>query len=177
MACMDHDYSVNWYHFAILNYSQLYLPWNIKRLVLRSTASIRRLYYPYRQYTNLFIFRFVSEHCLRSTLRLFYLPWTVSILGSLSLSKNNNLVLFIVFNIIYSTMHVPRVYEIICFQQQFFYTSRFNKNENCCFKVVSQIAAPVFHPIVHLLFSCFASCGGEWISTSDNSEICHKSLI
>ena len=25
-----------------------------------------RLYYPYWQYTNLFIFRFVSEHCLRS---------------------------------------------------------------------------------------------------------------
>ena len=30
-----------------------------------------RLYYPYRQYTNLFIVWFVSEHCLRSTLRLF----------------------------------------------------------------------------------------------------------
>ena len=32
-----------------------------------------RLYYPYRQYTNLLIFRFVSEHCLRSTLRLLFL--------------------------------------------------------------------------------------------------------
>ena len=30
------------------------------------------LYYPYRQYTNFFLFRFVSEHCLRSTLRLFH---------------------------------------------------------------------------------------------------------
>ena len=29
------------------------------------------LYYPYRQYTNLFIFRFVTLLCLRSTLRLF----------------------------------------------------------------------------------------------------------
>ena len=37
------------------------------------SANVRnvRLYYPYRQYTDLFIFRFVSEHCLRSTLRLF----------------------------------------------------------------------------------------------------------
>ena len=26
-----------------------------------------RLYYPFRQYNNLFIFRFVSEHCLHST--------------------------------------------------------------------------------------------------------------
>ena len=30
-----------------------------------------RLYFLYRKYTNLFIFWFVSEHCLRSTLRLF----------------------------------------------------------------------------------------------------------
>ena len=28
-----------------------------------------------RQYTNIFIFRFVSEHCLRSTLRLFHYIW------------------------------------------------------------------------------------------------------
>ena len=28
-------------------------------------------FYIYRQYTNLFIFRFVSQHCLRSTLYLF----------------------------------------------------------------------------------------------------------
>ena len=32
---------------------------------------VRYSHYPYRQYTNLFIFLFVSEHCLRSTLRLF----------------------------------------------------------------------------------------------------------
>ena len=32
-----------------------------------------RLYYPYRQYTNHFIFRFVSLLCLRSALRLFKL--------------------------------------------------------------------------------------------------------
>ena len=31
-----------------------------------------RLYYPYWQYTDLFIFRFVSLLCLRSTLRLLY---------------------------------------------------------------------------------------------------------
>ena len=31
-----------------------------------------RIYFLYRQYTNLFIFRFVYEHCLRSTLRLFH---------------------------------------------------------------------------------------------------------
>ena len=31
-----------------------------------------RLYYAYPQYKNLFIYRFVSEDCLRSTQRLFY---------------------------------------------------------------------------------------------------------
>ena len=38
---------------------------------LRRRADARnvRLYYPYRQYTNLFIFRFVSLLCLRSTLK------------------------------------------------------------------------------------------------------------
>ena len=36
----------------------------------RANARNVRLYYPYQQYTNLFIFRFVS---LRSTLRLLYL--------------------------------------------------------------------------------------------------------
>ena len=37
-------------------------------------ANVRnvRLYYPYRRYTNLFIFRFVSLLSLRSTLRLFH---------------------------------------------------------------------------------------------------------
>ena len=36
----------------------------------RAYARNVRLYYPYCQYTNLFIFRFVSLLCLRSTLRL-----------------------------------------------------------------------------------------------------------
>ena len=50
-----------------------------KRSVLRRqskrTQNARnvRLYYPYCQYTNLFIFRFVSLLCLRSTLRLYYI--------------------------------------------------------------------------------------------------------
>ena len=35
----------------------------------RTNARNVRLCYPYRQYTNPFIFRFLSEHCLRSTLR------------------------------------------------------------------------------------------------------------
>ena len=34
------------------------------------TARNVRLFYPYRQYTDLFIFRFVSLLCLRSTLRI-----------------------------------------------------------------------------------------------------------
>ena len=34
-----------------------------------------RLYYSYQQYTNIFLFRFVSEHCLRSTL---YYIFTIS---------------------------------------------------------------------------------------------------
>ena len=37
----------------------------------RGNARNVRLYYPYRQYTDLFIFRFVFQHCLRSTLRLY----------------------------------------------------------------------------------------------------------
>ena len=39
----------------------------------RANARNVRLYYPYWQYTDLFIFRFVSSLCLRSTLRLFCL--------------------------------------------------------------------------------------------------------
>ena len=39
----------------------------------RANAQNVRLYYPYWQYTNLFIFRFVSLLSLRSTLRLFHL--------------------------------------------------------------------------------------------------------
>ena len=39
----------------------------------RPTLNVR-LYYPYRQYTNLFLFLFVSEHCFRCTLRLFHYP-------------------------------------------------------------------------------------------------------
>ena len=40
---------------------------------LRRRADARnvRLYYPYWQYTDLFIFQFVSLLCLRSTLRIF----------------------------------------------------------------------------------------------------------
>ena len=38
-----------------------------------------RLYFPYRQYTNLFIFRFVSQHYLCSTLRLFQMLYVVYI--------------------------------------------------------------------------------------------------
>ena len=37
---------------------------------MRANARNVRLYYPYWQYTDLFIFRFVSLLCLRSTLRL-----------------------------------------------------------------------------------------------------------
>ena len=39
----------------------------------KANARNVRLYYPYWQYTDLFIFRFVSSLCLRSTLRLFCL--------------------------------------------------------------------------------------------------------
>ena len=39
----------------------------------RANARNVRLYYPYWQYTDLFIFRFVSLLCLRSTLRYIYI--------------------------------------------------------------------------------------------------------
>ena len=48
----------------------------------RANARNVRLYYPYRQYTNLFIFRFVSEHCLRSTLHIINLLLTSPIAWS-----------------------------------------------------------------------------------------------
>ena len=42
-------------------------------LWLSAYARNVRLYYRYRQYTNLFIFQFVFEHCLRRTLCLFHI--------------------------------------------------------------------------------------------------------
>ena len=47
----------------------------------RAYARNVRLYYPYRRYTNLIIFRFVSEHCLCSTLYAYLkiMPsWTIA---------------------------------------------------------------------------------------------------
>ena len=38
-----------------------------------------RLYFLYRQYTNLFIFRFISQLCLRRTLRLFQNAFYITI--------------------------------------------------------------------------------------------------
>ena len=60
----------------------------------RANARNVRLYYPYRQYTDLFIFRFifrfVSLLCLRSTLRLFSVTW-LSLLWRNSLEKTKPL--------------------------------------------------------------------------------------
>ena len=41
-------------------------PLSEKNISLANARNVR-LYLPYRQYTNLFIFRFVSQHCPRST--------------------------------------------------------------------------------------------------------------
>ena len=46
----------------------------------RANARNVRLYYPYWQYTDLFIFRFVSLLCLRSTLRLHSIKWILYLL-------------------------------------------------------------------------------------------------
>ena len=46
--------------------------WSNVSLWRRANARNVRLYYPFWQYTNLFIFRFLSLLCLRSTLRLFH---------------------------------------------------------------------------------------------------------
>ena len=52
---------------------------NPKAWFLPFIISYWSIYYPYWQYTDLFIFRFVSLLCLRSTLRLLcYLPFLVS---------------------------------------------------------------------------------------------------
>ena len=51
-----------------------------------------RLYYPYRQYNNLFIFRrCVSEHCLPRTLRLFQYPQPISFQETLNCLGTNKL--------------------------------------------------------------------------------------
>ena len=67
----------------------------LRPLWRRAYARNVSLYFPYRQYTNLFIFRFVSEHCLRSsTPRLFHncsidnvlpFPWNSAVLNVLNL--------------------------------------------------------------------------------------------
>ena len=46
---------------------------------LTKSLCSKRLYYPYWQYTDLFIFRFVSLLCLRSTLRRHSHQWVRSI--------------------------------------------------------------------------------------------------
>ena len=47
---------------------------NVYSLTCRALAlREKQLYYPYWDYTNLFIFQFVSLLCLRSTLHLFHL--------------------------------------------------------------------------------------------------------
>ena len=53
----------------------------------RANARNVRLYYPYWQYTDLFIFRFVSLLCLRSTLRLFLLVDFVGLQGIQDIAK------------------------------------------------------------------------------------------
>ena len=50
---------------------QIYLLMSYLLMIVFIYLIYFRVYFPYRQYTNLFIFRFVSEYCLRSTLRLF----------------------------------------------------------------------------------------------------------
>ena len=53
--------------------------------------TLEKLDFAYRQYTNLFIFWFVSEHWLRSTLRLFH--QLSSIVGpTMLLAHDNNVV-------------------------------------------------------------------------------------
>ena len=58
----------------------------MKTLWRRANA---RLYFQYRQYTNLFIFRVVSQHCLRSTLCLFPLKKKWTLKSSLSFLKEH----------------------------------------------------------------------------------------
>ena len=57
---IDYFSYINWHDFYLFSVS----------LWRRINARYARLYYPYRQYTNLFIFRFVSLLCLIMTLRL-----------------------------------------------------------------------------------------------------------
>ena len=46
-----------------------------QRTFLETLETLDCIYYPYWQYTNLFIFRFVSLLWLRTTLRLLYKAW------------------------------------------------------------------------------------------------------
>ena len=66
-----------WYHLARVSLHR-FLPVSLWR---RANARNVRLYYPNWQYTNLFIFRFVSQLCLRSTLRLYKLILYIDIVN------------------------------------------------------------------------------------------------
>ena len=92
-----HDTCLNWPVFMNRNMKRLVsiLPIRIVKSNVSSvgpsseTTNARnaRLYYPNRQYTNLFIFRFVSLLCLRSTLRLFYLYFQLAKISFASSSR------------------------------------------------------------------------------------------
>ena len=63
-----------WITFHFTSSVYLYVSYKMKisvSLWRRANARNVRLHYPYWQYTDLFIFRFVSLLCLRSTLRLY----------------------------------------------------------------------------------------------------------
>ena len=59
----------------------------------RAYARNVRLYYPYRQYTYLYTFLFASEHCLRSTLYVYFTvkitSWAMAIFYRFEYKKNN----------------------------------------------------------------------------------------
>ena len=63
-------FSVTWLSL-LYKFTRFFIYFLHVSLWRRANARNVRLYYPYWQYTNLFIFRFVSLLCLRSTLRWF----------------------------------------------------------------------------------------------------------
>ena len=70
------DFNRSWY-LIMIQQLQIKIIKKVGVMPVHVVYAIRRLCYPYWQYIDLFIFRFESLLCLRSTLRLFHLSYSI----------------------------------------------------------------------------------------------------
>ena len=71
--CFSHQIFCHMIFFLVYIYIHSIFYSSNGSLWRRANARNVRLRFPYREYTNLFIFRFVSQHCLRRTLHFMFL--------------------------------------------------------------------------------------------------------